>query len=270
MTSVGSPSLAAQEIDTAIEGGYRATSGTEGLSRRPVVSIVTVTLNALSALKATVDSVAAQEWDGIEHIVIDGGSTDGTLDYLRSQSTRIAYWRCGPDHGIYDAMNAGLLLARGQYVLFLNSGDLLLNRPLIPGRDFSRLLPVLKKNILGRQEYFSFRKMTECMPYCHQGILFQNRNLEPFDTRFRIAADYKFLLDNLDKAGLSAPDDPGRGYVVFDATGVSSTRILQRDCESARIILARFGAWHWLRFWGRQFPKLALRLGLRLVGRSHA
>ena len=108
------------------------------------------------------------------------------------------------------------------------------------------------------------------MPYSHQGILFRNRNLKPFDTRYRIAADYQFLLDNLDNAGLSTPDDPSRGYVVFDSTGVSSTHILERDCESARIIRARFGTWQWLRFWSRQLPKLALRWAVRTVRRSRA
>ena len=54
----------------------------------------------------------------------------------------IAYWRSQRDKGIYDAMNVGLSLARGEYVLFLNSGDVLIDRPLIPGRDYGRLLPV--------------------------------------------------------------------------------------------------------------------------------
>jgi hypothetical protein len=103
------------------------------------------------------------------------------------------------------------------------------------------------------------------MPYCHQGVLFQNRALKPFDTRFRIAADYQFLLDNLDKAGLSPPSEPSRGHVVFDATGISSTRILERDRESAKIVLERFGRWHWIRFWCHQIPKLALRSVVRVV-----
>ncbi|HYR42390.1 MAG TPA: glycosyltransferase [Terriglobia bacterium] len=269
MTSAASPASTAREFAPVVEGGYRANLGAQVPAQPAIISIVTVTLNALSALKVTVDSVAAQGWDRIEHIVVDGASTDSTVDFLRSLGTQIAYWRSARDKGIYDAMNIGMLLARGQYVLFLNSGDLLVNRPLIPGRDYGRLLPVLKTNVLGRYEYFRFRKLSECMPYSHQGILFRNRNLKPFDTRFRIAADYQFLLDNLENAGLSPPDDPSGGYVVFDATGVSSTQILQRDCESARIIRARFGIWHWLRFWGRQLPKLALRWGVRVAGLGH-
>jgi glycosyltransferase involved in cell wall biosynthesis len=270
MTSAASPTLTAQVDTPAIEGGYRAIPGLQDPLDFPVLSIVTVTLNAMPALKVTVECVAAQGWDQIEHIVVDGGSTDGTVDFLRSLGSQITYWRSAPDKGIYDAMNTGLRLVRGQYVLFLNSGDLLIDKPLIPGRNLGRLLPVLKTNVLGRPEYFRFRKLSECMPYSHQGILFQNRNLKPFDTRFRIAADYQFLLDNLENAGLSPPDDPSRGYVVFDATGVSSTRILERDCESARIIHARFGAWPWLRFWSRQLPKLLLRRAMRLTRRTGA
>lgn len=242
-----------------IEGGARLSSGDGQLPNRVVISVVTVTLNAIEPLRKTIESVKAQRWEKIEHIIVDGGSTDGTVDFLKSQGSEIAYWRSRRDNGIYDAMNWGISSARGQFVFFLNSGDLLVKKVFSPDQDFGRLLPVLRRDVFGRQAFFRFRDIRLGMPYCHQGILFQNRSLKPFDTGLRIAADYQFLLDNIEKAGLSAPGDADSGYVVFDSTGVSSTRILERDCESAKIVRHRFGRWHWIRFWSRQFPKLALR-----------
>jgi glycosyltransferase involved in cell wall biosynthesis len=232
----------------------------------PVLSIVTVTLNALQGLRETVESVAAQGWEGIEHIVIDGASTDGSVRYLESLGAKIAYWRSRRDGGIYDAMNAGLSKAAGQYVLFLNSGDVLVGRLLGPDRDPGRLLPVSRRGLSGKTVFYRVRDRRQCMPYCHQGILFRNRGLAPFDTRYRIAADYRFFLDNADKAGMAPPPDPREGYVAFDATGVSSTRILERDRESARIIRQEFGAWHWLLFWCRQLPKMIVRRLARALG----
>jgi len=255
-----------------MEGGRRlhdAAPDREVVGHR-MVSIITVVFNGAQRLRATIESVLGQIYPEIEYIVVDGGSSDGSIDILREYSAHIDYWISEPDGGIYDAMNKGLSLARGEYVLFLNSGDLLVGKLLDSKLDFAQRLPVKRTDPIGRERFRSPTDIRLGMPYCHQGIFFRNAGLKLFDTRYKIAADYQFLLDNLDKAGLSAPDDPGRGYVVFDATGVSSTRILERECESARIIRTRFGTWHWLRFWGRQFPKVALRLGLRLIGRSHA
>jgi hypothetical protein len=257
--------MTVQDDVPAVEGGRRilepAARGPD-----PVVSIVTVTLNALPGLRETVESVVGQAWEAIEHIVIDGASTDGSVAYLQSLGAKVAYWRSRRDGGIYDAMNAGLSIARGQYVLFLNSGDVLVGRPLGPDRDPARLLPVSRRGLTGRAVFYRMRDRRQCMPYCHQGILFRNRGLVPFDTRYRIAADYRFFLDNADKAGMGAPPNPSEGHVSFDATGVSSTRILERDCESAQIIREEFGTWRWLLFWCRQLPKMAVRRVARAFG----
>jgi glycosyltransferase involved in cell wall biosynthesis len=260
IVEAGSSEAKSADNGHKFEGGFRSKSNAKAVEiPQPVISVITVTFNAGEALRNTIESVQSQNWEGIEHIVIDGGSNDSTVGILRSHDSTIAYWRSQRDAGIYEAMNAGLSLANGQYVLFLNSGDLLVDRPLVPDRDYSRLLPVLRRNVLGRLEFFRYRDLRIQMPYCHQGILFRNRMLKPFDTRFRIAADYKFLLDNVDNAGISPPDHSAPGYVLFDTTGISSTNIFKRDRETARIILGHFGLWQCTRFWARQLPKLGLR-----------
>ena len=89
----------------------------------PTVSIITITYNAERFLERTVQSVVAQQATDYEYIVIDGASTDGTLDIIRKYEHHITRWISEPDGGLYDAMNKGLHRARGQYVWFMNAGD---------------------------------------------------------------------------------------------------------------------------------------------------
>lgn len=90
---------------------------------RPLISIVTVTFNNYYDLEKTVQSVISQTYDNIEYIVIDGGSTDNTLQVLRKYEEKIFYMVSERDDGIYDAMNKGQKIANGDYVFFLNGGD---------------------------------------------------------------------------------------------------------------------------------------------------
>jgi glycosyltransferase involved in cell wall biosynthesis len=89
---------------------------------QPTTSVITIAINNLQGLRDTVASVQAQRGMNIEHIVIDGGSSDGSTDYLRSLGSHVR-WVSEPDAGIYDAQNKGIRLARGRFLLFLNSGD---------------------------------------------------------------------------------------------------------------------------------------------------
>jgi glycosyltransferase involved in cell wall biosynthesis len=89
----------------------------------PTVSIITITYNAERFLERTIQSVLAYPTPELEYIVIDGGSTDGTLAIIRQYASGITQWVSEPDGGLYDAMNKGLHRATGQYVWFMNAGD---------------------------------------------------------------------------------------------------------------------------------------------------
>ena len=95
------------------------------------VSIITVTSNSVATVRDTIESVLAQNYPGIEHIVIDGHSTDGTVEIVRSYGNRIARFISEPDRGIYDAMNKGLRLASGNIIGILNSDDVYTDRNII-------------------------------------------------------------------------------------------------------------------------------------------
>lgn len=88
------------------------------------LSIITVTLNNLAGLKRTRESIIGQTWHDFEWIVVDGGSQDGSVDFLRSLEIKPTWWVSERDSGVYNAMNKGVLHANGQYVIFMNAGDI--------------------------------------------------------------------------------------------------------------------------------------------------
>jgi len=107
-----------------LEGGrYQRDPRKTTASGHPLVTIVTIALNKKAGLGRTAESVKKQMYDNIEHIVIDGGSTDGSVDLLRSLDDSIDHWISEPDSGIAAAFNKGIGLANGDLVAFLNAGD---------------------------------------------------------------------------------------------------------------------------------------------------
>ncbi|MDE6317299.1 MAG: glycosyltransferase [Muribaculaceae bacterium] len=93
------------------------------MEKKPKVTVVTVVRNAEAALRATAESVLAQTYGNVEYVIIDGASTDGTADFVRSLGDKVDIFISEPDKGIYDAMNKGIRLATGEWVIFMNAGD---------------------------------------------------------------------------------------------------------------------------------------------------
>ena len=114
----------ASNVDNKSEGGLR----TKGLEKKsiqgnPLVTVITVVFNGAQTLEHTILSVIQQSYSNVEYIIVDGGSTDATLDILRKHEGNIDYWGSAKDAGIYDAMNKGISLARGDYIGMLNADD---------------------------------------------------------------------------------------------------------------------------------------------------
>jgi len=101
------------------------------MPEQPLISIITVNLNDVEGLKRTMTSASEQTFMEFEYIVIDGGSTDGSKEFIESYSNKIDYWVSEKDSGIYNAMNKGIKMASGEYLLFLNSGDWLFNKKVL-------------------------------------------------------------------------------------------------------------------------------------------
>jgi glycosyltransferase involved in cell wall biosynthesis len=118
------------------EGGIRLKKLLERDARKlPLVSIVTVVYNGAAEIRATINSVLVNGNADLEHIIIDGGSTDGTVEILRSYGDRLEYWLSERDEGIYDAMNKAIGIARGKFIYHLNIGDTFFRMPAILGQN---------------------------------------------------------------------------------------------------------------------------------------
>ncbi|MGB4056615.1 MAG: glycosyltransferase family 2 protein [Alphaproteobacteria bacterium] len=163
----------------------------------PLFSIVTVTRNNCPGLVETARSLQQQTCSDFEWIIIDGASTDGTSDYLKTTN---ANWISEPDTGLYDAMNKGIARTIGDYVLFLNAGDkLAFPNTLARLQNFIKAEKKPPALIYGDSleggAYKPARAATHIkfgMFTHHQSILYKKSSLqnEPYDTRYKIAADY--------------------------------------------------------------------------------
>jgi len=110
------------------QGGLR-TKGyfKKSFNDKSLVSVITVVFNGKEHLGQTIKSVINQTYDNVEYIIIDGGSTDGTLDIIKKYEEAVDYWVSEPDEGIYDAMNKGIDVASGEWIWMLNADDYLIN-----------------------------------------------------------------------------------------------------------------------------------------------
>ncbi len=129
------------EIKKKIEGGLR-TRGVYKKSQtgKPLITVITAVYNGEKYLEECIQSLHKQNYDNIEHIIVDGGSNDKTLEILRKYEKKIDYWISEKDKGIYDAFNKGMKFSTGDYLGFLNSDDV------YTSKAFDYLLKYIKKN----------------------------------------------------------------------------------------------------------------------------
>ncbi len=188
--------------------------------RLPTVSIITVVFNGHAYLEATLQSILDQTYESVEYIVIDGGSTDGTLNIIKKYAAQIDYWISEPDAGIYDAMNKGLRAAKGDYVLFINAGDQLNTNitlssifySLAAGADViygeTNLIDENGK-VLGTRSALSTRKLPEKLKYqdmlygmvvSHQSFMVKREIAPPYEAGYRCSADIDWVIRSLKKS----------------------------------------------------------------------
>ncbi len=236
------------------------------------ISIITITYNSEEHLEQTIQSVAAQTYSNIEHIVIDGGSTDGTLDIIKRHEQHLDYWASEPDDGIADAMNKGIALASGDFVYFLHSDDYLGSNDAISKacgyltrKDdvflFNIYLEKAGKRKLHRPRGFNAWLQFKTGVYHQSAIcskrLFQEIGL--FDTDFRIAMDHDFFLRAYKRGITAVKVDLPLGTMRM--TGVSSQtdwpslkrrfleerRVQLKNCETVgmRLLYEVFWVLYW-------------------------
>ncbi|WP_199119087.1 glycosyltransferase family 2 protein [Pedobacter sp. ASV28] len=181
----------------------------------PKLSVITIVYNNARDIERTMLSVLNQSYGNIEYILIDGASNDGTLEIINKHKDRIAKLVSEKDKGIYDAMNKGLALATGDYVLFMNSGDEIYDKETVkrifataPGADiYYGETEMYNENwqSLGRRrhqapEYFTWQSFKYGMNISHQAIYIKRSLTEPYDLRYKYSADIDWIIKIAKKA----------------------------------------------------------------------
>ena len=216
-------------------GGLR----TQGITKKsqkilPLITVITVVRNGKKTLENTILSVINQTYNNIEYIVIDGASTDNTLDIIRKYEDKIDYWVSEPDKGTYDAMNKGIGLATGEWINFMNSGDVFFNNNILSNIKFCNIsneVGILYGSILYKSKYenkimtpLDISKFEYHMPFCHQTVFLRTALIENFDLKYKIAADYNYFYklykNNVHFYNLNMP------IVIYDGHGISSNPLL--------------------------------------------
>lgn len=211
------------------------------------ISVVTVCYNAVAGIERTIQSIINQTYSNIEYIVIDGGSTDGTLDIIEKYRDRIDYFVSEPDNGIYDAMNKGIKVATGEWINFMNAGDIFFSNDVIMKvvDNIMQDASIVFGDSIMTFEKFSFvvhanpfymkLPLHHSMGFTHQAtfVLTQLAKRFKFDTSFKLAADYNMII-SLYRSGyrfqqLNYP------IAVFDMCGVSNQNIRLHSYETLMV-----------------------------------
>jgi glycosyltransferase involved in cell wall biosynthesis len=227
------------------------------------VSVVTAVRNDAAGLRRTLESIAAQTYPAVDSVVIDGGSSDGSVDVLQEHADHIGYWVSEPDTGIAEAMNKGLAHAGGDLVLFLHANDRFaddhaLERVMACVTDMGSIWAFdILHGSAGRYSRTSPRPFKHWAwlknPLPHQGVLCPRHvfaELGDFDTSLKIDMDYDFWLRAY-RAGYRLQRVP-EVLAIMDDGGVSSRRdwpgLAARFREERRVQLrhARTSPWRWL------------------------
>lgn len=195
------------------------------------LSIITINYNNRDGLRKTIESVVNQTWQDFEYIIIDGGSTDGSVEVIKEFADHIDYWVSEPDKGIYNAMNKGVAVAKGKYCQFLNSGDTLSD---------TNVAKCIVSELDGKAIYFArtrfmdtFETITipqqitmrtlykRSLPHPSSYIQRQLLLKIPYDETLRIVSDWKFWIQAIILENCSY-DILDLIAVDFDTNGISA------------------------------------------------
>ncbi|EIF50097.1 glycosyltransferase family 2 protein [Sulfurovum sp. AR] len=196
------------------EGGLR-TKGylKKTFDNKPLISIITVVYNGEKYLEQTIQSVINQNYDNVEYIIIDGGSTDRTVDLIKKYEDKIDYWVSEKDSGIYDAMNKGLELVSGEWINFMNAGDSFCDKSILQETVSTYLFQQKYDIVFGyvkmideEHNYLGYRHPYKHLEECdflkdncvaHQAAFTHKKVFEQigkFSCEYQVQGDYDFWL----------------------------------------------------------------------------
>ena len=220
----------------------------------PTLTVITVVYNNVRDVERTLQSVVHQTYPHIEYIIVDGGSTDGTVDVINRYADRIARLVSEPDRGIYDAMNKGLAIATGDYVLFMNSGDEIYAPTTVESLFASAAdadiyygeteLHDADWHSLGLRrhaipERFTWRSFRYGMNVSHQAIYIRRSLTGRYDLRYQLSADIDWVIRAAKQARTIV--NTKRIVAKYLVGGMSKKRHWQSLKERFRIFSRHYG-----------------------------
>jgi glycosyltransferase involved in cell wall biosynthesis len=179
------------------------------MSANPKLSVITIVYNNAKDIERTMQSVLNQTYQNIEYILIDGASNDGTVEIIQKYNSQLANFISEPDNGIYDAMNKGLAIATGDYVLFMNSGDEIYAPETVadvfasaPSGDiyygetemFDENWTSLGQRRHRAPEHFDWHSFKYGMNVSHQAIYIKRSLTEPYDLTYKYSSDIDWII----------------------------------------------------------------------------
>ncbi|MCS6941792.1 MAG: glycosyltransferase [Geminocystis sp.] len=187
-----------ESIDQGID------SSRQKITELPLITVITVVLNKEKFLEETIQSVIAQTYPNVEYLIIDGGSTDGTLDIIRRYEEYIDYWVSEKDGGIYDAMNKGINVASGEWINFMNGGDSFFQEKVLEKvftnhwKDVDVIYGNHQVVYPGRRRIVKageIKHIWKGSQFCHQSAFVRKKayKVYGFNTSRDIAADFEFF-----------------------------------------------------------------------------
>lgn len=221
---------------------------------KPLLSVITVVFNNARDIERTVLSVLNQTYLNIEYLIIDGNSTDGTTKIIEKYRSQIAVFISEKDNGIYDAMNKGLALATGDYVIFMNSGDEFYEKDTVktvfatvPNADiYYGETEMIDQNLqsLGQRRHnvpknFTWRDFKYGMSVSHQAIFIRSSLVEPYNLNYQLSSDIDWILSAAKKAQKIV--NLHRYVAKYLVGGISKKKHLQSLQERFAIMRKHYG-----------------------------
>jgi glycosyltransferase involved in cell wall biosynthesis len=242
---------------------------------QPTLSVITIVYNNVKDIERTILSVISQTYQNIEYIIVDGLSNDGTLDVIHKYENRIARIISEKDEGIYDAMNKGLVVAKGDYVIFMNSGDEFFDDETVAAvfasADNADIYYGETEMIddngqsLGQRRHkapkqFNWRSFKYGMSVSHQAIYIKRSLTEPYDRQYQLSSDIDWILRIARKAKTIV--NVNRYVAKYLVGGMSKKKHKQSLVERFNIMKKHYGllptvfnhlviafnlGWYWLK-----------------------
>lgn len=213
------------------------------------ITVITVNYNNSAGLLKTINSVRLQSCQDFEFIIIDGASTDDSVAIIKQNEDILAHWISEPDNGVYQAMNKGIDWAKGEYCIFMNSGDIFYDSKVI-----EYVLPLLKEyDVLTGATWLSFGRLVQApndvpmrflfnQTLCHQSSFIKTSLLKKYkyDENLRFVSDWKFWIQIFVMGDLASYKRIDRVVSEYDWNGMSTTNYKESDKEKSKVLESFF------------------------------